>query len=198
MFAGFIWKVKTLNEKPTYFKLFARTFSISALAIGGGYVMIPMLREQFADKLGWIDKNELTELTAIGQSAPGAMIVNVSVLMGYRLLGFWGAVCALLGTALPAVVLLIAAYYLYDIIRDNKYVSAGFRGMSAGVSAVIADTVVTMALPFIKKSELLYALIMVGAFAAAWFFGLNVALVIVICGIVGIIIGVLRDRRKAS
>ncbi len=159
--------------------------------------MIPMLRERFAERLGWIDKDELTELTAIGQSAPGAMIVNTSVLMGYRLLGFWGAICALMGTSLPAIILLIATYYLYDIIRDNRYVSAAFRGMSAGVSAVIADTVVTMALPYIRKSEFLYALIMVGAFTAAWFFGLNVALVIVICGIVGIIIGVFRDRRKA-
>lgn len=160
--------------------------------------MIPMLREQFADKLGWIDKDELTELTALGQSAPGAMIVNVSVLMGYRVLGFWGAICALLGTSLPAIILLIAAYYLYDIIRDNKYVSAGFRGMSAGVSAVIADTVVTMAIPFVKKSEIVYSLIMVGAFVAAWFFGVNVALVIVACGIIGVVIGIIRDRRKAA
>jgi len=160
--------------------------------------MIPMLREQFSEKLGWIDKDELTELTAIGQSSPGAMIVNVSVLMGYRLLGFWGAICALLGTALPAIILLIAAYYLYDIIRDNRYVSAAFRGMSAGVSAVIADTVATMALPFIKKNELLYAAIMVAAFIAAWLFGINVALVIVSCGIVGIVIGVFRDRRKKA
>jgi len=158
--------------------------------------MIPILREQFAEKLGWIDEDELTELMAIGQSSPGAMIVNISVLMGYRVLGFWGAVCALLGTSLPAIILLIGAYYLYDFIRDNRFVSAAFRGMSAGVSAVIADTVVTMAMPYLKRDQLLYAAIMAGAFVAAWFFGFNVALVIVSCGIVGILIGIMHDWKK--
>ena len=160
--------------------------------------MIPLLRERFVEKLGWINENELTEMTAIGQSSPGAMVINVSVLVGYRLHGFWGAVCALLGTSLPAIVLLAAACYLYDLIRDNRLISAAFRGMNAGVAAVIADMVVNMAAPYIKKDQVLYALIMVGAFAAAFFLKFNVALVIVSCGIVGVIIGAVRDRRKKA
>lgn len=184
------------NEKPTCSKIFLNTLALSAFTIGGGYVMIPLLRERFVGKLGWIDENELTELTAIGQSSPGAMILNVSVLLGYRLLGFWGAVSALLGTALPAIVLLAAACYFYNLIRDNHYVSAAFRGMNAGVAAVIADMVVGMADPYIKKEEALYAIIMVGSFAAAFFLDINVALVIVSCGLVGVIIGAVRDRRK--
>ena len=186
------------TQKPTYFGLFLQTLTLSSFTLGGGYVMIPLLRERLVEKLGWINENELTEMTAIGQSSPGAMIVNVSVLLGYRLLGFWGAVCALLGTALPAIVLLAAAAYFYDLIRGNRYVSAAFRGMNAGVAAVIADTVVTMAAPYLKKDQALYALIMVGAFAAAFFLDINVALVIVACGVIGIVIGAVRDRKKKS
>ena len=186
------------SKKPTYAGLFMQTLSLSTFTLGGGYVMIPLLRERLVKKLGWIDEKELTEMTAIGQSSPGAMIVNVSVLLGYRLLGFWGAICALMGTALPAIVLLAAAAYFYDIIRDNRYVSAAFRGMNAGVAAVIADTVITMAAPYIKKNQALYAIIMVGAFIAAFFFDINVALVIISCGVLGIIIGAVRDRKKTS
>ena len=186
------------DKKPTCGRIFLNTLALSSFTIGGGYVMIPLLRERFVGKLGWIDENELTELTAIGQSSPGAMILNVSVLLGYRLLGFWGAVSALLGTALPAIVLLAAASYFYDLIRGNRYVSAAFRGMNAGVAAVIADMVIGMAAPYIKKEQALYALIMVGAFAAAFFFNINVALVIVSCGLAGVVIGAVRDRRKKA
>ncbi len=185
-------------KKPTYFRLFVQTLTLSSFTLGGGYVMIPLLRERLVEKLGWIDEDELTEMTAIGQSSPGAMIVNVSVLLGYRLLGLGGAVCALLGTALPAIILLAAAAFFYDLIRGNRYVSAAFRGMNAGVAAVIADTVVTMAAPYIKKDQVLYALIMIGAFAAAFFLDINVALVIAACGVVGIIIGAVRGRRKKA
>jgi len=158
--------------------------------------MIPMLKERFVEKLGWLNEDELVEMTAIGQSAPGAMILNIGVLIGYRLLGFWGAVSALLGTALPAIVLLAATAYFYELIRGSHYVSAAFRGMNAGVAAVIADTVVGMAAPYLKKEGVLYALIMAGAFIAAFFFNVNVAFVIIACGIVGVVIGLLRGRRK--
>lgn len=182
--------------KPTYLALFAHTFTISAFTIGGGYVMIPLMKERFVDKLKWIDDDELAELTALGQSSPGAMVVNSAVLMGYRLLGFWGAVCALLGTALPPLIILSVVSYFYEAIRGNRFVSAAFRGMSAGVSAVIADTVVTMAAPFLKRDEAPYILIMAGAFAAAWFFDINVAFIIIACGIMGVILGAIRSKRR--
>lgn len=183
------------NRKPTYFALFAHTFTLSAFTIGGGYVMIPLMKERFVDKLKWITCDELAEITALGQSSPGAMIINTTVLMGYRQLGFWGAVCALLGTALPPLIILSAVSYFYDIIRGNRFVSAAFRGMQAGISAVIADTVVCLAVPYIKKDEVPYILIMAGAFAAAWFFDINVALIIIACGLLGLIIGTVQRKR---
>ena len=184
------------NGKPTYFKLFAHAFAISAFTFGGGYVMITLMKERFVDKLGWIDEDELSSLTAIGQSAPGAIVLNVNVLMGYRLLGLRGALCALMGTALPPLVILCVISYFYDVIRGNRYVSAAFRGMQAGVSAVIADAVVTMAAPFMKKDEAAYIMIMAASFAAAWFFDVNVAFIIITCGLLGVIFGAIRGKRR--
>ena len=157
--------------------------------------MIPMMKERFVDKLKWIDDDELAELTALGQASPGAVVVNATVLMGHRLLGFWGAVCALLGTALPPLIILSAVCYFYDAIRGNRFVSAAFRGMSAGVSAVVADVVLNMAAPYLKKDGLPYILIIAGAFIAAWFFDINFALIIITCGLMGVIIGAAQRKR---
>lgn len=183
-------------KKPTCLRLFLETLSLSAFTIGGGYVMIPLLRGRFVEKLGWIDENQLEEMTAIGQSSPGAMIINVTALLGYRLLGFWGAVSALLGTALPAIVLLSIMCYFYDLIRDNRYVSAAFRGMNAGVAAIMVDTVLVMATPYVKKKQFVSVVIMICALIAAIVFKINVALVIVACGVLGVIIGTIQDKRK--
>lgn len=156
--------------------------------------MIPLMKERFVDKLKWMTNDELSEITALGQSSPGAMVINTAVLMGYRLLGFGGALCALLGTALPPLIILSVVSYFYDIIRGNRFVSAAFRGMQAGISAVIADTVVSMAAPYMKKDGAPYVLIMAGAFAAAWFLDINVAFIIIACGLLGIIFGAVQRK----
>lgn len=187
--------MKTPKEKPTCPKLFLHTLILSAFTIGGGYVMVPLMRERFVEKLGWIDNDELSELIALGQSAPGAMVINSAALMGYRLLGLRGALCALFGTALPPMLILSLVCMFYELIRDNAYVSAAFRGMRAGVAAVIADTVVTMAAPYMRKDQLPYIAIMLAAFAAAFFLSVNVAFVIIGCGALGVLLGALSRRR---
>lgn len=182
-------------KKPNIWRLFYYCFILSAFTIGGGYVMVPLMHERFVNKLGWIDDDELTELVALGQSAPGAMVVNSSVIMGYRLLGFWGAIAALLGTALPPIIILAALWQIYDLVADNKWVSAAFRGMRAGVAAVIADVVVTMAAPYLKKTELVFALIMFAAFAVGLLCNVNVAFIILGAAVLGVIIGAVTRGR---
>lgn len=178
--------------------IFFHTLIISAFTIGGGYVMMPLMRERFVEKLGWIDNDELAELIALGQSAPGAMVINSAALMGYRLKGFRGALCAVLGTALPPLLILSLICVFYEFIRSNVYVSAAFRGMRAGVAAVIADTVVTMAAPYLKRGKGAYIAIMLAAFSAAFFFSVNVAFVIIACGAAGVLLGGIKRGRAAK
>ncbi|MEG2550561.1 MAG: chromate transporter, partial [Erysipelotrichaceae bacterium] len=74
-----------------YFKLFRATFSLSAFTFGGGYVIVPLMRRKFVDDYHWIDEKEMIDMVAIAQSAPGAMAVNTSILVGYRLAKIKGA-----------------------------------------------------------------------------------------------------------
>ena len=84
-----------------YFKLFYSTFCLSAFTFGGGYVIVPLMRKKFVNELEWLDEKEMLDLTAIAQSAPGAMAVNAAILVGYRLAGILGAFITILATVLP-------------------------------------------------------------------------------------------------
>ena len=88
------------KDKKFYWKLFSSTFSLSAFTFGGGFVIIPLMRKKFVEELSWIDEQEMLDLTAIAQSSPGAIAVNASILIGYRLDGFRGALITVLGTCL--------------------------------------------------------------------------------------------------
>ena len=56
---------------------------ISAFTFGGGYVVVPMIRKYFVERRNLFTEEELMEMAAGAQSAPGAIAVNLSALAGY-------------------------------------------------------------------------------------------------------------------
>ena len=170
-----------------YMKLFTSTFMISAFTVGGGYVIVPLLQKKFVDDLKWIDKQEMLDYVAIGQSSPGPIAINTSILIGYRMAGIPGALVTMLGTVLPPFLIITIISFFYEAFINNQIVAAVLKGMRSGVAAVIADVIITMALPYIKKKDWISIAIMVAVFIAAQFFNINLALIIVICGLGGAI-----------
>ena len=167
-------------------KLFTSTFQLSAFTFGGGFVIIPLMRKKFVDELGWIEEQEMLDLTAIAQSTPGPIAVNASILVGYRVAGVSGALLTVLGTILPPLIIISVISFFYQQFRDNPFVNMAMAGMLAGVAAVICDVVITMAGKVCGgKKWLLPVITMVLAFIAVRFFKVNIILVILVCGILG-------------
>ena len=77
-------------KQKIFIKLFLSTFRLSACTFGGGFVMIPLMRKKFVDELHWIEEQEMMDLTTIAQCSPGAIAVNVSILVGYHVAGVLG------------------------------------------------------------------------------------------------------------
>lgn len=183
------WKV--------YLKLFTSTFYISAFTFGGGFVIIPLLRKKFVEDLRWIEEQEMLDLTAIAQSSPGAIAVNAAILVGYRIAGIPGAVVSILGTVLPPLIILSVISLVYEWFRSNRWVAALLKGMQAGVAAVIADVVITMGGGILKAKKAIPVLVMILAFVATYFFKINVVLIILVCGLIGVLTTLLaRDVRR--
>ncbi len=178
-----------------YLKLFASTFSLSAFTFGGGFVMIPLMKRRFADELHWIEEKELLDLTAIAQSSPGPIAVNASILIGYRVGGLPGALVSILGTVLPPLIILSLVSLAYAAFRDNRIVRACLKGMQAGIAAVIVDVVLGLAGKIVKGRDALGVALMAGAFIATWFFGVNVALIILFCGVLSAARTLYRERK---
>ena len=176
--------------------LFLSSLQLSAFTFGGGYVIVPLMRRRFVEQLHWIDEEEMLDMTAIAQAAPGAMAVNAALLVGYRMAGFVGALVTMAGTILPPLLMLTVISYFYEAFRDNTVVALILKGMRAGVAAVIADVVVTMARGVARERRLLPLLLMAGAFAASYFFAVNVALILLICGAAGALDTLIRRRRE--
>lgn len=170
------------------FKLFISTFSLSMFTFGGGYVIVPLMRKKFVKELGWIEEQEMLDLTAIAQSSPGAMAVNASILVGYRVAGVTGAFVAIIGTVLPPLIILSIISLFYTAFRDNLYVGFLLKAMQAGVSAVIVDVVIDMGGDVFKARKALPVIMMFVVFILSAFVKMNVIILILICGLIGALV----------
>lgn len=181
-----------------YWKLFVSTFTLSAFTFGGGYVIVPLMRKKFAEELGWIDQTEMMDMVAIAQSCPGPLAVNTSIMIGYRLAGLTGAFVAIVGTVLPPLLIISIISFFYQAFRSNAVVAAVLRGMQAGVAAVIIDVIWKMGSDIVKEKSTLSIAIMILAFAASYWLGVNVALVIIVCGVIGGLRVVWQERQQGK
>lgn len=125
-------------------QLFAVFAKIGAFTIGGGYAMIPIIQREMS-KRGWISDEELPDIVALSQSAPGVMAVNISIFAGYRLRGVKGSIAATLGSVMPSFVIILAIALFFSAFRDNPWVERAFKGIRPVVISLIAVPVVNMA-----------------------------------------------------
>lgn len=89
------------DKKKILAKLFFSTLYLSAFTFGGGYVIVTLMKQKFVDELHWIQEDEMLDLIAIAQSAPGAIAVNGAIVVGFKLAGVLGAVTAIIATIIP-------------------------------------------------------------------------------------------------
>lgn len=184
------------NKKHIYMKLFSSTFYLSAFTFGGGYVIIPLMQKKFVDDLKWIDEDEMLNLAAIAQSSPGAVAVNASILLGYRVAGILGAFISILGTVLPPLIIISIISFFYTAFRENIVVNAVLKGMQAGVAAVIADIVLNLGGNVVKEKDLISVFVMISAFIATFFLKINVMYIILVCGCIGAGKIMLQERKN--
>lgn len=181
-----------------FLKLFRSTFYLSAFTFGGGYVIVPLMRRKFVDDLHWIDEQEMLDLIAIAQTAPGPIAVNASILIGYHLAGVLGAIVTVLGTVLPPLITLSIVSLFYLQMKDNPWVGYVLSGMQAGVAAVILDVIYKMGKDILKQKELVPILILFIAFIVASLLQANLIVVILASGLIGILRLTSQDFRNRT
>lgn len=176
-------------------KLFLSMLYISAFTFGGGFVIITFMKRKFVDELHWIDDQEMLDLTALAQSSPGAIAVNAAILVGWHVGGFLGMIVAVIGTILPPIIILSVISFFYAVFITNPYVAIVLKGMQAGVAAVILDVVFNLGSGVLKTKSVIHILVMIVAFAATFFFGVNVVYIILAAALVGISVSVYKQYK---
>ena len=128
-----------------YLKLFISFFKIGAFTFGGGWAMIPLIEREVVDKQNWIKREDFVDALAIAQSLPGVLAVNISILIGNKLLVLKCCLMATLGTILPSFLIILAIAIWFVQTYDNPVVERIFKGIRPAVVALIVSPVFSTA-----------------------------------------------------
>ena len=179
-------------------KLFLSTLYLSAFTFGGGYVIVTLMKSKFVDEYKWITEKEMLNITAIAQSAPGAIAVNAAIVVGFRLAGFIGVLVAVLGTIIPPFIIISLISLFYEVFRQNQMITLLLGGMEAGVAAVVVAVSVEMAFGVIKEKDTILTIMMVAAFIANAVFNISVIIIILISVLMGIALHFLFQKGEVA
>ena len=135
---------QTTTERASLWRIFTVFAKIGAFTIGGGYAMIPIIQAEI-QRRGWISDDDLPDIVALSQSAPGVMAVNISIFAGHRLRGIKGSIAATLGSITPSFLIILAIAMFFTAFKDNPWVERAFKGIRPVVISLIAVPMVNMA-----------------------------------------------------
>ena len=167
--------------------LFKSMFVLSMCTFGGGFVIVSLMKKRFVEELKWIEEEEMLDVTAITQSAPGPLMINAAVIVGYRIAGIVGALTAIAGSILPPMIIISIISIFYEQFCTNSYVAMALQVTRAGVAAVIFDVVWKLAGNVWNTKRALYIAMMVIAFVATFFFDISAMLIIFTCLGIGLL-----------
>ena len=132
-------------------ELFFIFFKLGLFTFGGGYAMIPNIKQVVIEKKKWLTEDEVLEIIAIAESTPGPIAINMATYIGNKQKGFWGSVLATLGVVLPSLIIIFTISLFFEIFIQLKYVSYAFVGIKCAVAFLITKTGIEMLIKMKKN-----------------------------------------------
>ena len=129
-----------------FLTLFLEFFKIGLFTFGGGYAMIPLVKEVVL-KYGWLLESEFYDFLGVCESTPGPIAVNMATYIGSTQGGILGSLLATLGVVLPSfIIILLVATILKKLIK-NTY----FQSFLNGVKPIVVGLILSTGLMLIVK-----------------------------------------------
>jgi chromate transporter len=190
-----------------FLKLFLTFFKIGAFTFGGGYAMLPFIKESVLAN-NWMSLEEIIDFIAVSESTPGPFAINMATAIGNNqgtsfgvLGGIFGAFFATLGVVLPSFIIILIVAKVYDKFKSSTVVAGCMTGLKPAVIGFIGSAVISIAQTVFVPDGFSFAIFTSGEFyvSAVIFIGALIATfkkvhpIIIICisAVIGIISGYL-------
>ena len=169
---------------------------IGAILLGGGYVILPIMISEIAEKRNLVTQDEIVDYFAISQSLPGIIAANISMFVGYKLRGKAGALLAMLGVITVPFWAIVLLASVISVLVGNQIVNGIFWGVGIAVIALIILTVREMWQKS-QRDKYFYVMFFLALFALSYFEFSPVKTILVFT-LVGVLYKKFLEKKEAN
>lgn len=171
--------------EKSLFEIYKTMFRIGCITYGGGWSILAQMEEEFSEKRGWVTREELLDFMSLARSFPGIMVINLSVLFGYRMRGAAGSMAAAFGLASPAFFVITAITFCYSALISNPWIARIMVGVRCAVVPIILTSAIHMKKKALKGGV---TYVMAGiAFLLCIFTGINKLAMVIAAALLGLL-----------
>ena len=182
-------------KKISFFDVFNVFLKIGIILLGGGYVIIPVMKSELIEKRNWLNEDELCDYYCVSQCLPGIIAANMSILVGYKMAKIKGALAAILGMSFSPFISIVIIAHLLNKILAIPFIESLFWGVNLSVIVLI----------YLALKEM-WSKSIVDIFSAFWFIFIlflalikvNPAFLIIGSIVLGIIFQIIKERKDKN
>ena len=123
--------------------LFNTFFKIGLFTFGGGYAMIPLIKEYIL-KYSWASNDEIIEFIGISESTPGPFAINISTFIGYKNKGILGSIATTLGVILPSFIIILIIVKFYNKFKETYIVQYVLNNLKPIIIALLTYSIISI------------------------------------------------------
>lgn len=161
-------------------------FRIGAITFGGGWSIISQVQEEFVNQRSWLSEEQIMDHMSLARTFPGIMVVNFSILTGYSMASFPGAIAAAFGLVSPAFITIALITMFYDSIRSNPFIIRVLNGVRSAVVPIILTSALKLKSRAITIKP--HWLLAIGAFLLCTFTSITKPVIILVGALIGFFI----------
>jgi len=178
-----------------YLELFYAFFKIGLFGFGGGYAMLSLIQGEVVTRHAWLSTQEFTDIVAISQMTPGPIGINSATYVGFAATGsVWGSVVATFAVTLPSFILMLIISKFFLKFQKHPVVVSIFKGLRPAIVGLLASAALMLmdTENFGSPTTDTYAFIIsvilfIIAFIGTYRFKINPIMMIIACGLIGLI-----------
>jgi chromate transporter len=185
-------------SSPTWRQVFLYFLMLGFINIGGPVAQISMMFNHLVERRRWLSKDRFVKIMGFCHMLPGPEALQLAIYVGYIKRGVLAGIAAGLTFIIPGAVVMIVMSWLYVTYGSLPQVGHALYVLKPAVLGIIAAGIIKLGRAAIKNYVL--AALLIGAFVAMRFAGINFLLILLIAGVLNLVIeeGLPRLRRARA
>src|SRR5262245_8078821 len=174
------------HQMPSWREVFSYFLFLGFVNIGGPVAQITMMFNHMVERRRWLSKDRFIKIMAFCHMLPGPEALQLAIYVGYLKRKLWGGVLAGMTFILPGAIVMVVLSWLYVKYGQLPQVINALYVLKPAVLGIIAAGIIKLGRAAIRN--LFLAILLVGAFVAMRFAGINFLLILLIAGLLNLLV----------